>query len=486
MTPLRYLVVAASLLALAACTVGPDYRRPEVALTPAFHGQPPAEAAPAAPLDAWWRGFGDPALTTVVERAMAQNLDVAQAAARVRQSRAAARAAGAALAPQGSLQTSAAAGEVSLLSPFGELGSHLPGFERDYDLYDAGLGASWEIDLFGGLRRAREAANADARSSEAQAAAVRTAVAAEAADAYLQVRAYQARLAVARRQEASQQDLVALVQQRQAQGVAADRELSQARAELEGVRAVIPPLTAGLDAELNRLDVLMGAQAGTYRAELAADGMLPAPPPLSAGDGPAELIRRRPDVLAAEGRLIAANARIGAAVSDYYPKVSIAGLLGFESLVSGQLLTGEAVQNQLAAGLRWRLFDFGRVDAEVEQAKGADAEALAAYRSTVYRATEEVEDAFTSLVQDEAQAAALSRQVDFLMTARREAQAAYEGGAVSLIEVREADRNLLTASDQLVQARAGAARAAVRAYLALGGGWDPPAAPIRRVALKTP
>src|SRR5579871_5069718 len=235
-------LAAASAAALGACTVGPDYQRPDVALTPAYHAAPPPEAAPAPRLDAWWRGFNDPELTTVVERAMAQNLDVAQAAARVRQSQAAARAAGAALLPQGAVQTSAAAGEQSLLNPIGEIGRHLPGFQRGYDLYDAGVGASWEIDLFGGLRRAQQAATADARASEAQAAAVRTAVAAEAADAYLQVRSFQARLAVARRQEADEQDLVALIEQRRAQGVAADRELRQVQADLDGVRAVIPPL----------------------------------------------------------------------------------------------------------------------------------------------------------------------------------------------------------------------------------------------------
>ncbi len=463
-------ILALSLLA-SACAVGPNYQRPTVALTPAYVTPVPAAGAPPVALETWWDGFGDPMLTTVVRRAMDQNLDLAQARARILRSRAAARAADAALAPQAGATGSAAKVEQSMLSPIGEIGGHLPGFERNYDDYAVGASASWEIDLFGGLRRAREAAVADATAGEATAQAVRISVAADAADAYLQVRAYQARLEVANRQLRTQQDLVALVDQRTREGVAPDRDLNTAKAALEGVRAGIPPLQAGLDAQLNRLDLLMGAQPGTYRAQLEAPAALPATPGLSIADGPADLLRRRPDVLAAEQALIAANADIGAAVSDYYPKVSISGLIGDESLDGARLFTGLAQESQLAAGLRWRLFDFGRVDAEVAAAKGRDTEALAAYRASILKAAEEVENALSDMVQQQARAAALSRQIDALTLARNQAETAYEGGAVSLIEVRDADRNLLAASDELVRARADADRAAVAAYRALGGGW---------------
>jgi NodT family efflux transporter outer membrane factor (OMF) lipoprotein len=474
-TLLALAFAAASLSANAA--VGPDYHRPDIALTPAYHATPPAPpGAGAPPLDAWWDGFSDAELSRVVARAEAQNLDIEQARARLLQSRAAAKAAGAALAPQIDGTGSAAAIRQSLDGPIGTIGRHLPGFERDINDYTLGLGASWEIDIFGGLRRAHQAAKADAAASAAQAIAIRTSVAAEAADAYLQVRGLQARIAVARRQETVEIDLVSLLRQRADQGIAADRELREGVAELEGVRASIPPLNAALEAQLNRLDVLMGAQAGTYRAELVTPAAMPAPPTIAPGDGPAELLRRRPDVLAAEQNLIAANARIGAAISDYYPKVSISGLLGLDSLTASQIFTGGAVAHQIAAGFSWRLFDFGRVDAEVAGAKGREAEALAAYRATVYRATEEVEDAFTDLTQQEARAQALQRQIDALGVARDQAQQAYQEGVTSLVEVRDADRELLTASDQLEQTRANADRAAVSAYLALGGGWKPEAA----------
>ena len=467
---------AASAVALSAlfagCMVGPEYHRPDLALTPAFHrpAPAPAPAAQTATLDGWWAAFGDPGLMTVVDRAAAQNLDLALARARLIQSRAVAKAAGAALLPVLDGTGSVADGRQSLLSPFGEVGSHLPGFPRDYDDYTLNANASWEIDLFGGLRRERQAAVADARATRIQAEGVKIAVEADVADAYLQVRAYQARLGVAHRQETVRQDLVALLTRLNGEGVSSERELHEAQAELEAVRAVIPPLTAGLEGQLNRLDVLMGAQPGTYRSELVGGGPLPAPPTLATTMTPADLLRRRPDVVAAEEKLIAANARIGAAISDYYPNVSIQALFGVDSLDSSHVFAGDAVQRQIAAGFRWRLFDFGRIDAEVAAAKGKDAEALAAYRLAVLRAAEDVENAFTSLTQDELQAAALDRQIAELTISRRQAQEAYEGGVVSLIEVRDADRDLLNASDQLAQARAGAARAAVASFRALGGG----------------
>jgi NodT family efflux transporter outer membrane factor (OMF) lipoprotein len=481
---------ALAAMALAGCVVGPNYQRPAIALRPDYRNAAvqPASLSPsregglrtAAPVPPsqpalapdWWAGFGDAGLNRVVARALAGNLDIAQAEARLQQSRAQARAAAAALLPAGDAGASAANQQQSLRSPLGDLIQHAPGYKRVTDVYDLGLGASWELDAFGGLTRARQGARAGARASLDDLAAVRVAVAAETADAYLQVRAYQARLAVARRQENVESDLVDLLNRRTGEGVASDRERHEARAALAGVRVTIPPLAAALEAELNRLDILMGAQAGTWRAELASPAPIPAPPAVSAAEGPPALLRRRPDIAAAEQRLIAANAAIGAAISGYYPKVSISGLLGLESLNTTDLFTGQAAQHQVAAGLRWRLFDFGRVDAEVAEARGRYAESLAAWRAAVLTATGEVETALSDLTQDEARIRTLAAQVAELQADRTQAETAYEGGVISLIEVRDADRDLLAASDQLVQTRAAAARDAVAAYRALGGGWN--------------
>jgi NodT family efflux transporter outer membrane factor (OMF) lipoprotein len=469
----QFLGIAALALsaALGACTVGPEYHRPDLALNSSFHAPAPTGGTNAVTLEAWWTSFGEPELVDVVKRAAAENFDVAQAQARLGQSRAVAKAAGAALLPTGEGVGAAADGRQSLLSPLGRIGDHLPGFPRDYDDVVLNADASWDIDLFGGLRRQRQGAVADVNAARADANGVKIAVEADAADAYLQARAYQARLTVARRQERVRQDLVSLLDRRSGEGVSPERELHEAQAELEAVRAAIPPLTAGLNAQLNRLDVLMGAQPGFDRPQMISDGPLPIPPSLPATSTPSDLLRRRPDVIAAEQRLIAANARIGAAISDYYPKVSIQALIGVDSLDTSRVFSGAALQRQVAAGLRWRLFDFGRIDAEVAAARSQDAEALAAYRAAVLRAAEEVENAYCEQTQDQARAAALSRQIAQLSRARSQAEEAYEGGVISLIEVRDADRDLLLASDQLVQANAGAARAAIASFRALGRNW---------------
>jgi outer membrane protein TolC len=212
------------------------------------------------------------------------------------------------------------------------------------------------------------------------------------------------------------------------EGVSPERELHEAQAQLHAVRAAIPALTAGLDAQLNRLDVFMGAQPGTYSSELIVEGSVPLAPTLATESLLADLLRRRPDIIAAEQRLIAANARIAAAVSDYYPKVSLSALFGVDSLDTSRVFSGDAVHHQIAAGFRWRLFDFGRLDAEVASASLPLAEALAAYRSSVLIAAEEVENVFSDLAQDQARSAALSRQIAELTIARRQAQIAYEGG----------------------------------------------------------
>lgn len=470
------LLAGASLsLAAGAALAGSAERRPDTPLAGAYQAVPPSANAAAPALDSWWLGFDDPVLVEVVEGAQAGNLDLAQARARVARSRALARQAGANLLPSGGLQGQAQSVRQSLESPFGAIGRHLPGFERTIALYDLSAAADWDLDLAGGLRRGRDAARADSRAQVAQAAAVRLTVIAEAADAYLQVRAYQARLRVAHDQETVEADLAALLRRQVDQGVAPDRDLRQTLAALEAVRATIPPLQTGLTVQLDRLDILMGAQPGAWRDRLAKVAPIPPPPTLRLGDGPADLLRRRPDILAAEQGVLAARARTGQALAEYYPKVSLSGLLGVESLDAARMFTPAATQAVSDGALRWRLFDFPRIDAEVASARASDAEALAAWRATALRACGEVEDAVTALAQDDAQATILDRRIADLTIARRQAEQAYEGGVASLLEVRDIDRELLVAADQAAQARAAAARAAVAAFHALGGGWTPSA-----------
>ena len=460
-------LMLSSLLLLAACAETPP--EPKIAAPAPYRAAFHAEGA-AAPLDRWWSGFQDPVLTSIVERALAQNLDLEESTGRIRQARAAAQAAGARLLPQGSLSTQVSPFHQSLEGPIGTIARHLPGYDRDQVLYDAGAGASWEIDLGGGLQRDAEAAAALAEAAEAEHLGTKVMVAAEAADAYLQLRGDQARIALAEQQVVADAKLADLVKLRLARGAATERELAQSQALLSQARASLPPLRVALQAQLNRLDVLLGRQPGAMNAELAEIKQIPAVPAIDPQDS-ADLLRRRPDVIAAERRLAAKTALIGSANSDYYPKLSLSALLGFESLNSQQLFTGAGFQPQAVAGLRWRLFDFGRVDAEVASAEGAQAEALAHYRASLLRATEDVENALTALAETLKQNQDLRQESQSLTVARDRAQEAYLGGAVSLIEVLDADRQLLTAEDEEARSRADAARSAVSAFRALGGGW---------------
>ena len=476
--PPKHALAAILAAALSAgCAVGPDYARPDVPMSTQFRGQTAVDlrsATTKADLVAWWAGFGDPTLARFVELALAENLDLAQASARVLQARAGLGAANAALLPSGNVGGQAASAYQSVETPLGQILNSRPGFDRHGHSYEADLGASWEVDVFGGLRRGREAAVAEYQASEAGAAAARLAVAAQAADIYIGVRGLQTRLDIARRQVKMQEDLLSKVKLLEGKGLAAELQVRQAEGALAQSRAAVPALETALESAMNALDVMLGSVPGTHRAELAEPCAIPSAPQIANSGSPAELLRRRPDLIVAERRLAASNARIGVAVAEYYPKFSLGGLIGSATSVSsGNLFSSGADQAAGVLGLRWRLFDFGRINAQIDQAKGQKAEMLAAYRLAALRATEDVEDALSALVKREEQAAVLAQGVDSLGRAREASFAAYQGGVVSLIEVLQADENLLRAADARAQAQTESARAAVATFRALGGGWQP-------------
>lgn len=467
----------AAAVSLSACAMGPDYHRPVIAQPQRFLGTPAVTqrtadgVQPTAVSSPWWTGFEDPTLTAMVDTALAQNLDIAQAVARVTQARAALGAAGAALLPSGSVSAQAATARQSLQTPVGWIASGSPGFDRNGELYEGNLSAGWEIDLFGGLRRGEEAAGADYRGSQAGVAAARLAVAAQTADTYIVIRGLQARITVLKAQVDTQSRLVQIVRLQYDKGVAAELQLRQAEGALAQVGSSVPVLETGLDAAMNALDILLGSQPGTHRAMLVASAAIPRAPTIADTGSPADLLRRRPDLIIAENRLVASNARIGLATAEYFPKFSLGGLIGTATTSTGGLLSGGATQAQGFLGLRWRLFDFGRIDAEISSTKGANAEALASYRLAVLRASEDVENALSALVKREAQEATLGRGEAALARAQSASLAAYKGGVVSLIEVLDADRRLLDTRDARAQAQTETARAAVASFRALGGGW---------------
>jgi NodT family efflux transporter outer membrane factor (OMF) lipoprotein len=471
-----HLPQAAIALFLAGCSVGPAYKRPITQLQP-YHNAPAIEsrtAVPPAPsLDTWWTGFKDPALTKIVERVLAQNLDLAASFTRVAQARAAAQEAGAKRKPYIDLEADSTSFRQSLDSPGLRFTPAATGSDRNQSYLDLGVGATWETDIFGSLRRGVEAANAEEQAAEADRLGTRVSVAAEAADAYMQIRGAQVRLAFAKEQIATDDHLVQLVLQRKNAGVASDRELAQAEALLAQARATVPQLNIILEAQLNRLDVLMGAQPGAYAAELSAPVDIPPIPGIANALDASDLLRRRPDIIAAERQIAASNARIGQAIAEYYPKISLSALLGNEAISPGDLFREKAFQPTAIAGLRWRLFDFGRVDAEVKQARGVNAEALLQYRGSVLRAAEDVEDAFNALAQSESRRNEIVREISSLQRVKSLSDQSYQAGVIPLTDVLDADRQLLVAKDDLASTRETAARAAVSSFRALGGGWTP-------------
>ncbi|MCS4296212.1 NodT family efflux transporter outer membrane factor (OMF) lipoprotein [Comamonas sp. BIGb0152] len=488
---LRHTAFIFALSSLAAgCAVGPDYQRPITELPGAYRGSGvlgdavSVDPSAATELGTWWTAFSDPDLGRYVTAALRQNLDLAQASARVLQARSGLDAAEAALLPSGNIAAQTARSHQSTEMPLGQVLSSLPGYSRFGNLREANLEASWELDLFGGLRRAKEASSAEYAASEATATAVRLAIAAQTADTYLQIRGLQTRLEVARKQVQTKQQLRSTIGLRFEKGIASELQLHQAEGALSQALATIAPLETALDASLNAMDVMLATVPGTHRAELAVHRPVPDLPTFWLTDTPADLLRRRPDIIAAERRLAASSARIGIAFAEYYPKLSISGLVGSAtSLASGKLFTGGASQAGAMAGLRWRLFDFGRINAQISQAQAQEAEALAAYRQAILRATEDVENALVAMDKRRELMSVLDMGAASLLRARQASGAAYEQGVVSLIEVLQADESLLRVLDAQAQNRTDAARSAVAVFKALGGGWTLDAANSSPVAV---
>ena len=475
MFSLRTLSLMVSSGLLAGCAVGPDYHRPDVPLPDRYQSAMQQRSATRpANFAVWWEGFNDPLLSRLVSDALARNLDLARASARMAQARAGLGAATAALLPSGNVSGQASRAYQSVETPLGQVLSSTPDYNRYGNAYETNLDADWEIDVFGGLRRGRQSALADYQASEAGVAATRLAVAAQTADIYITLRGLQARLAIAEAQVRTRQELLEKVQLLHSKGVAPEYQVRQSEGELAQVQATVPELLTGIDAAMNALDVMLGTPAGTHRTELTSAGTIPQAPLITSTGTPGDLLRRRPDIIVAERHLAASSARIGVAISEYYPKFSLSALLGSATAVSGDnLFSSGASQSAGVLGLRWRLFDFGRINAQIDQAKGQEAEALAAYRLSVLRATEDVENAFSALVNRENQTATLVKGEAALASARQSSFVAFRQGTASLIDVLHNDETLLQISDARAQAQTESARAAVATFRALGGGWQP-------------
>jgi multidrug efflux pump len=452
---------AAASLLLSACAVGPNYAPPETA-APAFHHadsavveQKPIEAA-------WWTQFGDPTLDSLIERSLAGDLDLKIAAARVQESRA---------------LLSAARRErwpgVDAAAAHSKSKAQQPGFTTDriaIESNQVAVSTLWEIDLFGRIRRGAEAASADAGAAEANLRDAQVLVAAEVASTYLDLRGAQKRLAVARENLDSQRETLNLTRVRLDLGRGSELDVSSAAARLAATEASIPPLVAAEASAAHRLAVLLGQQPGTLDDELAPRELPPRVTTLAVGS-PEELLRRRPDIRAAERELAAATARIGVAKADLFPRLTLSGLVGFIAGDASEL--GEAVSRAWAVSpvLSWGGLEPGvrsRIVAAEARAQGA----LAAYDRTVLRALEETESAFVGYAQNRVRLRAV---VDEAAQSRRAADLArvqYREGALDFLRLLDAQRSVLQAEDAVATAETDLNTSVVTIYKALGGGWE--------------
>ncbi len=455
--------VAAPLCALllGACTVGPDYRAPapaSLSVPDAYYGRD-AQPAPAE-LARWWELFGDPLLTRLIGEASAGNLDLAQAGSRLVQARESLVQARAGLVPTAG--ASAGAGR-----DFG------PGNDRTS--FNVGADASWEIDLFGRIRRGIEAAGADAESVYYDREALRVAIAAEVATNYIQARLAQERLALARDTLAIADDNLQIAGWRVEAGLVSSLDSEQARAARAQAAASIPAIETGFASATYRLAVLTGRAPGALTAELAETKPIPRGPADVAAGIPADTLRQRPDLRAAERSLAAQTARIGVAQAQLYPALRLSGNIGTSAFSLGGLF--DAISGGILSGLSQTLFDGGRLRSQLRSQRAATDGALAAYRQSVLTSLEDVENALLAL------RAARERQAEFAIALEAATNSAilariqYRSGLTDFRQLLEAERSLLSARDGLAGSRGDEALALVQLYRALGGGWDPAAAP---------
>jgi multidrug efflux system outer membrane protein len=461
---------ASMLLGLAACKVGPNHVSPSSQSPGAWPAALEAGlTADTADLREWWRSFNDPLLDSLVERALAGNPDLRDAAARVREARALREATGADRFPAVNAGGSAAYRRASG-NTFGGPNAP-PGAESD--LYEAGFDATWEADLFGRVRRSVEAADADLGAAVESERDARVVLVAEVARAYVEFRSAQARLAIGHRNVQTQQETLDLSRERQQAGLATDLDVSQALAQLDAARAQLPTLAAAMKRAAFRLDVLLALRPGTLASELDAGAPVPTGPDVVSIGLPAELLRRRPDIRRAEQNLIAATARVGVAMADQYPRLTLGGSFGVASGSLADLF--ESDSRTWAVGpfsVQWPLFDAGRIRARIRVHEARQEQAIVAYEKAVLGAYEEVANALVVYARVRERRDALARAVQSAQHAEELANDLWLRGLTDFLNVLDTQRTLYQFQDQLAESEAAVATSLVALYKALGGGWE--------------
>lgn len=444
--------------------VGPTYQTPQPEM-PAQWSETSENTPPMAAiaLNSWWTLFNDPLLDALVQRATAANHDLRLADSRIREARAARQLAGAARVP-------------ALNSSTGYTKSRSyentrSGDSKD-DLYQVGFDAGWEIDIFGGVRRGVEAADAAAAASEEDRRDVLVTLQAEVARNYLELRGGQQRLAIARKNIANQQKTVLLVEERTELGLSGELELEQARHQLFLTKSQMSGIETLIWQTMHRLALLIGLQPQALVGELSPEQLIPAAPPEIPMALPSDLLRRRPDIRRAERQLAVATASVGVATAELFPRFSLGLLGGFESTSLADLITSGSRFWSFGPSVKWALFDGGRARAGVEISNAQMERTEIVYEKTILSALGEVEDTLVALALEKANRKNLSGAVASAERAATLAGSQYQLGLVDFLNVLQTETSLRESEDQLVQSEQRLATTTVSLFKALGGGWE--------------
>ncbi len=477
--PCTFIVMAS----VAGCTVGPSYRRPESSPPPSFGelaAVAPAagrsDAVPGGTPSAWWRTFDDPLLASLVARTVASNLTLAQAEARVREARAARKITAATFWPQ--LDASGSATRTRT-SKHGLAAGGTPG--RVGNLFQAGFDANWEIDVFGGIRRSVEAADATLAAAEADRDAVLVSLLGEVGLEYVTYRSFQQRVRLAAENVDAQQQTVDLTKRLFDAGLAPEIDVQRASAQVATTAATIPQLQAQAAQAMHLLSVLIGAPPMTLQAELTPVRSIPVPPAEVGVGFPSDLIVRRPDVARAERQLAAQTAEIGVATAQLFPRFFISGAASLQSVHASDFLDWQSRLLSIGPSMTVPVFEGGRIRANIELQTAAQQELMAAYQQAVLQAFEDVEDALVAFSHQQAAREQLTNAVHANERSADLARRLYGQGLTDFLTVLVAEQSVFTSQDSLAETERDVALQLVALYKALGGGWDavtaPPAEP---------
>jgi NodT family efflux transporter outer membrane factor (OMF) lipoprotein len=458
---------------LAGCTLGPNYAGAPKSVAQTSFARA-GDAQPAAPVARWWEALGDPVLNNLVSSALAANPNVAAAQAHLRQARAALRVERANDLPKISGSASYAHAHLPGID-FGNSDNSNSGRSTDLNVYNVGFDASWEIDVFGGQRRAIQAARATAEVAEANIADTQVSLSAEVVQAYVNLRDRQRRIDLGNNSIAMQEQMLELTRQRLDRGTASQLDVTRLDNQLDNSRAEITPLHAEADAYLDELATLTGQAPGALDAMLTPVRPLPLPPAQVAVGDPAALLQRRPDIRAAERTLAADTAKIGQAEAARFPKVSFMGLIGVGGSKMSDLTKLDDFVALVAPQISWDFLDFGRNAAKVRQAEGVRDEAEAKYQAAVLAALRDAEDSLSRFRYRRITVATRARAKAEADLALKLSEQRYRAGTTTLIDLLDARRQQIAAEQNLSIAEAGLTSDFVAIQKALGLGWARPA-----------